>query len=363
MEHVRRMRVLAALTAGLAIGTVGLTRPAMLRAGDPPWDPPPCPPGGVAAPGSGAAWFALDADLDQTGSLAGQQLTLGDLATGATRRMDLPPESFASGPVSGRVLVGDDDGTVSRLRVVDVAAGCSTEIGREASVVRGAVLSPDGRFAWEHRVSRDTRADEGIWRRPVEGGAATRVLAGLPRDARMGPTFATELAFTDDARLSVASCGERRCRVRVLEPRTGHVDRVDDTGPLLGVIGDRLVAYDACTGFPCPIDGIDLVTGRRARLVDAAGPAALGGAGGRQLVLETAPGSLAVLDLDTSRRRNVQGTGRGLPVRRGSGAMSGADIPAGDVLLAPGGHVTNPASARRLDVATGGVDQLRETRP
>lgn len=363
MEHVRRTRVLTPFAAILVVGAVALTRPAMLRAADPPWDPPPCPPDVAAASGSGAAWFSLDPDLDASGTLVGQRLTLGDLAGGPARRLDLPPESFASGPVAGRILVGDDDGTMSRLRVVDVAAGCVTEIGQEVSVVRGAVLSPDGRFAWEHRVNRVNRADEGVWLRPVGDVATTRILPGLQADPAIGPTFSTELAFTDDGRLTVASCGVRQCRIRVLDPGSGRVDRVDGTGPLLGVSGDRLVAYGACYGFPCPIDGIDLRTGRRTRLVDAAGPAALAGAGGRQLVHETAPGSLAVLDLETLRRTTVAGAGEGLPVRRGSGATSGADVPAGNLLLAPAGHLASPASARRLNVAAGGVDPIVETRP
>src|SRR5450759_4222009 len=131
MEHVRRIPVLAPIATILVVGALALTRPAMLRAADPPWAPPPCPPGIAAASGGGAAWFSLDPDLDPEGSVAGQRLTLGDLAGGPARRLDLPPESFASGPVAGRILVGDDDGRMSRLRVVDVAAGCVTEIGQE----------------------------------------------------------------------------------------------------------------------------------------------------------------------------------------------------------------------------------------
>ncbi len=362
MELVRRIRVLAPLAAILVVGAVGLTRPALLRAGDPAWDPPPCPPG-VAAPATGTAWFSLDPKLDGQGSLAGQRLTLGNLAGTTAHRLDLPPESFASGPVAGRVLVGDDDGQRSRLRVLDVAAGCAVEIGRVASVVRGAILSPDGRVAWEHRVNRATRADEGIWRRPVRGGQPLRVLPGIPFDGRFGPTFTTELALTDDGRLTVASCGERQCRIRVLEPLTGVIRQVEGTGPLVGVSRDRLIAYDACGGFPCRIEVVDLRTGRRQTLVDAAGPAALGGRGSRTLVHETTSGTVASLDLETLAVAPVVMTGPGLPVRPGSGATTGADVPAGSLLLAPAGRVIDPAAARRLDVARGDVRPLAEVLP
>jgi hypothetical protein len=363
MEHVRRIRLLAPLAAVVVVGAVGLVRPAALRAGDPPWDPPPCPPGTATGQAAGGAWYALDAELDAHGWLTGRRLSLGRLADAAARHIALPPESFASGPVGGRVLVGDDDGSRTRLRVVDIAADCATEIGREASVVRSAILAPDGSAAWEHRVNRATRADEGVWRRPLDGGPARRVLRGLAFEAAFGPTFSTELAFTADGRVTVASCGELACRLQILEPQTGRVDRIDGTGPLVGVSGDRAIAYMPCTGFPCPVEGIELRTGRRTTLLDDAGPAALGGPGGRTLVHQIDPGSLEAIDLETLRRSPVATGVLGAPVRGGSMATSGADIPDGWVLLAPAGHLTDPAAARRLDVATGGVGQLEEVQP
>ena len=366
MELMRRTRLLAPLAAIVVIGAAGLVRPAALRAADPPWDPPPCPPAqaaGLLAAAAGGAWFALDAELDGDGWLTGRRLSLGGLAGAPARHLELPPESFASGPVGGRVLVGDDDGSRSRLRIVEVAAGCATDIGREASVVRSAVLAPDGSAVWEHRVNRATRADEGVWRRPLDGRPARRVLRGLPFAAAFGPTFSTELALTADGRLTVASCGERACRLRVLEPRSGRVDRVDGTGLLIGVSGDRAIAYAPCNGFPCRVEGIDLSTGRRMTLLAAAGPAALGGPGSRTLVHEAGNGSLEILELDTLRRSPAAVGTPGAPVRAGSTATSGADVPDGWVLLAPAGHLTDPAAARRLDVATNGVGQLWEVQP
>ncbi len=362
MELNRCFRVIAPLAAIAVVGAVGLVRPASLHAGDPPWDPPPCPPGHLAG-GTGAAWYSLEPELDANGWLSGRRLVLGDLAGTLTRRLDLPPESFASGPVGGRVLVGDDDGTRSRLRVVDVAAGCAVELGREASVVRSAVLAADGRTAWEHRVNRATRADEGVWRRSNATGGAVRVLPGLPVEPAYGPTFSTELLPALDGRIAVASCGEVRCRIRVLDPGTGHVARIDDTGSLLGLDGGRAIAYAVCPGLPCAVESVDIRSGHRTTLVADAGPAALAMTARPALLHERSDGRLETVDLVTLRRTLLAAHGPGSPVRVGSMATSGADVPAGRVLVAPGGGFADPAAVRVVDTGTGTVVPAREIRP
>ena len=164
-------------------------------------------------------------------------------------------------------------------------------MGREAeAVVRGALLAPDGSAVWEHRVNRVTRADEGIWRRPVAGGPSARVLPGLPASGRFGPTFVTELSWAADGRLGVSSCGERACRTRVMDPATGRVDAFEGTGPLVGVHEDRALVHGACSGLPCPIETVDLRTGRRSVLVEQAGLASVDGSGTGSLVFETPRG-------------------------------------------------------------------------
>lgn len=363
MEQLRRVRVLASIAAILVVGAGVALRPAALRAGDPPWDPPPCPPG--AAPGvipAGSAWFSLDPDLDGQGWLAGIRLSLGDLLGRTRHWLELPPESFASGPVGARLLVGDDDGSRSRLRMLDVAGSCAVEVGREASVIRSAIQSPDGRVAWEHRVNRVTRADEGVWARRLDGSLAVRVAPGLPPDDRFGPTFTTELESTADGRLTIASCGELRCRVRLLDPASGRIAQADGTGRAIGTNGDQLIAYAPCHGYPCRIESIDLGSGRRTTLADAAGTASLGGPDDRMLVFETAPGLLATLDLQTLELDRLSGEGR-VPVGRGSWATSGASVRLGAVLLAPDGHLVDPGDARQLDPSTLDRRPLAEVEP
>jgi hypothetical protein len=356
MEAVRRELVVAPFAALVAIGALGVLRPDALGAVDPPWDPPPCS-AGSTAPATGA-WYHLAPQLDRSGTLASNRLTVGPLGDGTRRPIDLPPESFASGPLHGLVLVGDDDGRRSRLRIVDVGRSCAVEAGTTRDVVRSALLDADGRTVIEHRVDRSTRADLGVWRRPASG-TPRQLLAGQGHDQQYGPTFATDLAWSADGRLVVASCGELACRTRVLDPRTGHVDRVERTGPSVGVAGDIVVAWAVCPGMPCGIDLVDLATGLPRRLLEGDGPATLGGPGGDVLVASTS-GGLRLVDLGTGAARPATSSVAGAPVRGGSKAEAGADLPPGEVLLAPGGRFERPDDAIRLDPVTGAAAGLEE---
>lgn len=150
--------------------------------------------------------------------------------------------------------------------------------------------------------------------------------------------------------------------LRVLDPQSGSVDRIDGTGPLVGLSGDRAIVYAACHGFPCRVEAIQLRTGRRTTVVDGAGLAALGGPDDSLLAYETPSGSLATLDLRTGVISEVPGS-QGLPVRRGSGATSGATVPPGAVLVAPAGHLGSPGSSRILDILTGTLRPLPEAAP
>lgn len=362
MEATTWFRVLLPAAVVVLAGAAAPPPSPAPGAAEPPWEPPPCAtaPAG-AAPGMTVppAWFRSDPVLDATGTLAGVLVALG-AGDGTVRRLDLPPESFASGPVRGRVVVGDDDGARSRLRVVDATRGCADTVADERSVIRSAVLSLDLAAVWEHRVDRATRADLGVWRRPVGGGPAIRVLPGLAADARHGPTFSTELRLAPDGRLLVASCGELACRTRVLDPADGVVTMAAGTGPVLGLAGTTVVAYAPCHGLPCPVVGTDLRTGHRTTLAEAAGPAALGGAGNGVLAYAVAGRGVALLDLASERLMPPVPTDGRWPVRGGSAATSGADTAPGALLLAPAGRINGTGSARLLDPATRSIHVLEE---
>jgi hypothetical protein len=249
--------------------------------------------------------------------------------------MDLPAESFATGPRGGLVLVGADDGSRSRLSLVDPAAGCATVIADENAVIRSALVAPDGSAVLEHRVARTTRADLGIWRRPLDGGRATRELPAVPFDARDGRTFSTELRWTDDGSLAVTSCGILTCRTRLVAQAGGGVTAIGPTGGVVGISSTgSVIAYAPCGGLPCPILEHDRRGGVRMLVTDA-GRASMAG---DQLVFEHRRGGLRVLDLGGGSERPVEGPEGLVPEQRGSRSTSGAEITDGALLLTRDGR-------------------------
>jgi hypothetical protein len=364
MEAARWVRGLGSLGMLAAVATLASGGPAVPRATDTSWQPPPC--SGTAAPlahGTAAtrAWYRMDPVLDRTATLASQRLTVG-MAGRVVGQVELPPESFATGPVHGLLLVGDDDGSRSRLRLIDLVRDCVRAETLEPAVIRSAVFDPDVTAVWEHRVDRATREDLGVWRRAPDAAEAVPVLAGLAPDAVHGPTFTTELRPSADGHLVVASCGATACRTRILDPATGRVQAVDDTGPALGFTGGRLIAYARCAETVCPIVALDPATGQQTTVADDAGPAELGGTDDSSLVFRAADGILTTLELPTLRRVAVPGATTMAPVRRGSAATAGADLAPGSLLLAVGSSAGGPDAAS-IDPASDTVEPFEEAQP
>lgn len=345
LEPVRWIRGLVPVAAVILTSAGGLVRPPALAAADPPWVPPACtdagPPGGTAGGGAGP-WFRTEGVLDAARSLASTRLWVGAIG-GAAHRMELPAESFASGPVGSLVVVGADDGERSRVSLVDVARGCARSLPDEASVVRSALLAPDGSALLEHRVDRATREDLGVWRVPLDGSRARRVVAPPPRDWRYGVTFTTELRLLADGRVAVTSCGMEACRTRIATPGRSGETWVGPTGTVIGVAPDGgVIANARCPGSPCAVlrygKGGDLRL-----LLAAAGRAAIDGT---RLVAETADGLVAVPLRGGAVTRVAGGAGL-VPVRDGSLSGRGASHGSSGVLLAPGDRL-DPTGARVL---------------
>jgi hypothetical protein len=278
-------------------------------------------------------------------------------AEGPGRVLALAPEAFASGPVQGRVIAGEDDGRRSLVRALDPVSGCANVLAQvRDAVVRSAVASADGRTLYEHRVDRRTRADLGVWRRELAGwqarGPARRVLDPMPADPRYGPAFTTALAVSATGDVVVASCGEMACRTRVLAA-DGIVRSIGPTGPALGTAGGTVIARQVCSGLPCPIVAHDPDGSTRMLMPDAR-LAALGGAAGGTLLAEGADGRLHVVDVGSGTTTALE-VGGLLPVGGGSLATSGATSSPGEVVLAPGGRVAGPAGLRRVLPVVGEV--------
>ena len=154
------------------------------------------------------------------------------------------------------------------------------------------------------------------------------------------------------------SCGESQCRFRVVRPTTGETWTRDENGigEALGLAGDRLVAFAACGGRPCPILGIDLASGEREVLLESSGAAAMVQmTPGAVLVAERIDG-LAIHDLATGMVRTISLPAVLAGVRLASPGRSGATaLPPGWIALAPDGVVPEPLRGGRLfafDLAT-----------
>src|SRR2546421_397112 len=135
---------------------------------------------------------------------------------------------IAAGPSDRVIVVGSDDGRASSLRAFEATSGCAWSIATETDVIRRATVDPAAGLAYEFRVDRATRADLGIWRRPLAGGPATRVIDPLAADDRYGPTFSTELSWSVPRDVLVAqSCGITSCRTRLLDTLNGHFQSIE----------------------------------------------------------------------------------------------------------------------------------------
>ena len=372
----------------VALAALGLVGSATAGAGIPSSAPTACagtPTGGIAtsggpavaslADGTAAPWFRLDPVIDRDGALAGQRLAIGLDGVLGARTLDLPAESFAAGPFGRAVLVGADDGSSSTLRLLDVAAGCAWPIATEQNVIRRATVDRSGSAIYEMRVDRATRADLGVWLRPIDGGLPARQILAAPEpDGRFGQTWSTELSWDlDGDRLAVQSCGDVACRTRIVDPAGGPTAMLDapDLGSIIGLDGDRLVTYAACRGLPCPIVATDLGTGARTPLAAEAGPAILiDTPDGARLVEEVAVGDVRTL--------------RSVPVDGGPAvdlgpipdelalepdavfAGSATELPPGWVLLAPDGRMPvdgSSAQSRLRHVPDGATVPLTEAAP
>jgi hypothetical protein len=357
----------------VALGAVALVTSAAVGAGVRPWAPSAClgPPssgtmdareGTASAPRDmrGAPWFRLDPVLDGAGTLYGQRLVIGLDGERTTRTLDLPAEAFAAGPFGRVVLIGSDDGTTSRLRALDVAKGCAWALSDERDVIRRATVDPAGSAIYEMRVDRATRADLGVWRRPIDDTNTARLVLGPPPvDSRFGRTFSTGFSWDlAGGRLAVQSCGELACRIRVIAEDGDDTVALEtpDLGPILGLDGDHVVSYEACRGFPCPIVATDLRDHSRRVLAPAAGLA---------VMIQTPDGSRVVHETQATGRRVLRSI-----APDGAAAMDLGPIPddlrlhpaadraAAATILPPGWVLLAPDGRLPLDT-TADVSELR----
>ncbi len=308
----------------------------------------------------GASWYRLDPLFDASGGLNGQRLVVGRVGRHDEFGMSLAVESFASGPVGGRILVGNDDGQRSIVRLLDVAGYCAAVVHEGRDVTRRAILEPSGRGMVEFRLDRSSRADRGIWSRPFDGSRPRRLLDPLAPNARIGRVFATELSWSSDGkRLIVNSCGESFCLARIFDRSTAQVTTIDDPriGEVIGLVGDDLVAYGGCPTLPCEVVAMDLRTGGVRDVASLAGLATTSVANGRAVVAFedfTMDGRLRLVRLDGSGLRTLELGDDLRLVPAPDRALAAIELPAGVVAVAAGSRPSKAGlPATFIDLADG----------
>jgi hypothetical protein len=364
MERRWLLRLVPPVVGALSIGLVAASSIGAVDGG---WEPPACAGGtdrlSVAAraetPANPAAladepWFTLDPELDEDGGLAGQRLRVG-LGAERARFVALPAESAAAGPFGHLVLVAADDGRRSEILAIDAAAGCAWSLATDPDVVRRVTLDPTGESLYEFRVDRLSRADLGVWRRPLDGSPTVRVLDLPEPDPAFGITFSTTLAWSAEGdRLAVQSCGPVRCRTRLLDQATGVVTAVpgDDQGELVGIAGGHAIGYVACIGLPCPLVAVDLSNGATTVIEDEAGLAAIvATAAGPRVAVETAGagGTVRIHRPGGGLDGSLELDGEGLRLMPGQDrAVAGTRVPIGWLVSAPDGRSPESAVLTRL---------------
>ena len=232
----------------------------------------------AAAAGPAAAFRARGRErLGTRGQFIGRALTVTP-ENGARFELSLPVESSVSLPVGKAVVYTRHNTGRSEVRAIDLVSGCDTLLAQPPGVVRSALLAADGKSVYVHAVAGAARADAGITRYPIGGGAGVLVMPQLPADARFGPTFGTRLEWSvDGSTLVVQSCGATSCRTRLLDVATGAIVTLDahPHGELIGVTATHLVAFDACHWLPCGVLSIHRATTELATLADEAMAATL----------------------------------------------------------------------------------------
>lgn len=298
-----------------------------------------CKSGAAAAPRGGPAWYRLDPALDASGGLAGWQFHAGRAAERGALELALPVESFASGPRDGHVLVGADDGRQSLLRLVEVGRRCARVLYEGRELIRRAVLTPASDAIVEFRLDRRTRADLGVWLRPLDGSEPHRIVEPLAPSVRVGLVFSTELSWSGDGRrLAITSCAETACLTRVFDRSTGRATTIDDehVGETIAIVGNELVAY-GCARLPCRIVANNLTTGRIRVIAEHAGLASVSGSvlayedyrhRGRVAITKLDGGVVRAVDLRAGTRL-VPNEGR---------ALAGIERSAGSIAVATDGR-------------------------
>jgi hypothetical protein len=311
---------------------------------------------GAAAVAAGhGTWWRLTDSLDADGTLVGRTLFAGRAAK-TTLTLSLGTESMARGPIAGLLLVTNDDGRSSELRLVSVADGCSWLVHRDANVLRSAILDPGTGVVYAHLVQRETRTDLGVFQ--AAGGdpdaALGRIAEPLAPQGDLGPIWATELRLdAAGTALAIQSCSDQGCLTRVVSLKAfgmpATIVRGDGQGSIIGFAGDRLVTWAFCAGMPCGVQAWTAGAHKPAFITEQAVGAGLTRDGRYLLVVSDGSGRAIRFDLASNAASVVKGVSAGeVPLAMNVTATAGLDVADDEVGLASNGgdaHALVPGAA------------------
>jgi hypothetical protein len=290
-----RSRLAAAVVIALVVGGVAATYPmpsdagSALRATDclvPQEDP------GEITANEEQGRVTVAQVLGKRGEQIGRRVDV-QTTDGQAVALNLPPDSFVSQPVGGRLVYARrlaDAG--SEIRAVSLLNGCDTRLLGTQDVVRSILQSPVDGSLYLHTVVGEERHDGGVTKIASEADADEQVLEPLPSGHGLGAIFSTRLAWADEARtLVVQSCGFEACLTRVRGLDDGTLSTyATEHGDLVGLTPHEIIAFAADHGRPVALLAIDRATGIARVLADEVFDARLTDSDPSTIQVETATG-------------------------------------------------------------------------
>ncbi|MEO7119354.1 MAG: hypothetical protein ABIZ34_10325, partial [Candidatus Limnocylindrales bacterium] len=220
---------------------------------------PPVSAAGASLPNCGSAATSWDGPpqlvdvLDARGWLVGHRLeAAGTPGVGVS----LGRIAFLDGPFGDRWVVGETTAANTRLRVLDASRGCVESNFSIAGMVFAASISPSGTVLVHDLVDATSRAELGVWRRPLNSaGDVARILPGIGSSDTVAPVWTNGFAWGPAGELAAQSCGEAACVTRIVQSDgVTRTYRSSSQGVIVAVTATSLVtsAGDCHATDPCP---------------------------------------------------------------------------------------------------------------
>jgi hypothetical protein len=329
-------------------------------------------------------WYQLEARErpDQDDVLGSLTLRTGYVDGTTTAQIGLPIDlevdwpplgfAFASGPAGGLVAYAMDDGTTSRVHLVDVATGETRRVLESTQAMVAGMIHPSAdalyllsgdRRSHEARLVRVDLDGAGVVGEPVE-------LPGLASIDALSP-FGLLHGTPDGSRLVLERCADS-CAYRVISLAAPgeRIHEPDGTGVIVGMGNTTLLAQASTwTSEIKRFFLVDLASGAATAVEPEAEQATLVEGPTGSLVVIERHGTISVLDPATGALRQLE-LGEDLPflVRLvPEPERQGLPLPPGWIVLGDEGRIAIDGPTDHppvmVEVATGRIVELRNLGP